>query len=66
MGYRRQGKQCGLHFMCWEMKLCLNTDHGLSKSCFSHLFGNYEIHHIYMYRTLSPEMFTTILDLDCH
>lgn len=32
MGCLSLGKQCGLHLMCQEMKLCLNIDHRFSKS----------------------------------
>lgn len=66
MGYIRQGKQSGLHFMCQEMKMCLNVDHRFNKSYFSNLLGNYEINNMYMQRALSPKMFTSILDLDSH
>lgn len=64
-GYIRQGRQFhSLHFMGQEMNL--NNDHGSNKSSFSNLLGNYEINNIHMHGTLSPNMFTNILDLDSH
>lgn len=45
-GYWKARETMCFHFRCQELRLHLNTDHGLSKSYFSNLLGNYEIHHI--------------------
>lgn len=64
MGYRRQRKQFGFHFMYLKMKSCLNTDNGFNKSHLSNVFGNHEINNTYSHKVLSPNRFAIISDFE--